>query len=126
MEYLEYWALDPPELEECDWYACKDVCGGGCDRSRFALLWDLFEYLLLGLECTGTPYTAGSPFSLALDMLCEVSTDINGGGIGLILSFNEYLKYIKINVKHKFNYRKPKRKLTAIFRIWFLVNKCVT
>ena len=50
------------------------------------------EYLLAGLECTGTPYTAGRPFSLALEMLCDVSTDINGGGIGLILSFNEYLK----------------------------------
>ena len=50
------------------------------------------EYLLAGLEWTGTPYTAGRPFSLALEMLCDVSTDINGGGIGLILSFNEYLK----------------------------------
>ena len=89
---MEYWALDPPELEaEWDWNGCKDDCGGCCDRSRL-VLWDLFEYLLLGLECTGTPYTAGSPFSLALDILCDVSTDINGGGIGLILSFNEYLK----------------------------------
>ena len=25
-------------------------------------------------------------------MLCDVSTDIKGGGIGLILSFSEYLK----------------------------------
>ena len=53
-EYLEYCALDPPELEEWDWYACKDDCGGGCDRSRL-FLWDLLEYLLLGRECTGTP-----------------------------------------------------------------------
>ena len=41
-------------------------------------------------------------------MLCEVSTDIKGGGIGLILSFNEYLKNIELNMRYKFYNRKRK------------------
>ena len=58
----------------------------------------LLEYRLLGLEWTGSPYTAGMPHSLDDDILCAVSTDISGGGMGFILPLSENLK-IKIKIK---------------------------
>lgn len=110
LEYLvEKWVVDPAELELELPKALLTIPMLAAPPPPGPPFWrlDRLEYRLDGREWTGTPYTAGKPDSLfPLERLWLVSTDIKGGGIGLILSLREYLENRPLHLDQYLNWHR--------------------